>query len=334
MKRILFLAISMFVCVHSFAQERLLSMKMVYEVPIMQGRIVHSPLRDSIVYDYLVDKRFWWQTIDRVNELAKSKKLYLCNFKGDSLNYDTIINKLNLALDTKYKRKHSAKEVTRIVEEEVRAIKFEEEWYYDVSTMLIKKRVKAFSPVIIRDTIIFDGDEMMLKENFRYELGWVKPLGEILNKDTVVVARNIEFAIPIYNNKPYMWWDSHLEAEYSIPFLERLISNAENGKIKVYEAPSSSENLIKPDILKRRQFDVLEILVSDKEGVTVEQDTIIKSFYESSSIDHFRFGEEWLFDRININFIKNANYFAPMIKIIGKEGDFRGLYPLYYIRRR
>ena len=75
-------------------------MKMVYEVPIMQGHIVHSPLRDSIVYDYLVDKRFWWQTIDRVNELAKSKKLYLCNFKGDSLNYDTIINKLNLALDT------------------------------------------------------------------------------------------------------------------------------------------------------------------------------------------------------------------------------------------
>ncbi|MBO7229199.1 MAG: hypothetical protein J6V18_05915, partial [Bacteroidales bacterium] len=108
----------------------------------------------------------------------------------------------------------------------------------------------------------------------------------------------------------------------------------DNGKIKAYEDPSSSQELIKPEILKRRQFDVLETLVLEQDGNTIEKDTIIKSFYESERIDNFRFGEEWLFDQININIIKNTNYFAPLVRIIGKQGDFRGMYPLYYIRRR
>lgn len=334
MKKIVFSAVILLFCAISFAQDKLLSMKIVYEVPIMECKIKYSTSQDSIVYDYLVDKRFWWQTIDQVTELAKNKKLFLCDFNGNELNYDTIMKKLNLALDEKYRKKHSANEVTKVVEEEVRAIKFEEEWYYDQTSMLIRKKVKAFNPIIIRDTIVFESDELKPKEFFRFELGWIKPKGEIVYKDTVVVARNIQFSIPIYNYNPYHWWDSHLEAEYSIPFLENLITKAENGRIKVYEDPSSSEDLIKPDILKRRQFDVLETVVSEKGETISEQDTIIKSFYESDAIDHFRFGEEWLFDKVNINFIKNTNYFAPMVKIVGKEGDFRGLYPLYYIRRR
>ena len=59
MKRILLLVVFVFVCAFSFAQERLLSMKIVYEVPIMKATVERSPLRDSIVYDYLVDKRFF-----------------------------------------------------------------------------------------------------------------------------------------------------------------------------------------------------------------------------------------------------------------------------------
>lgn len=334
MKRILLLVVFVFVCAFSFAQERLLSMKIVYEVPIMKATIERSPLRDSIVYDYLVDKRFWWQMIDKVNAMAKNRKLELRNFKGNVLNYDTVLAKLTLALEDKYKKKFTPNEVQKLIEEEIRVLKFEEQWYYDETTMLIQKRVLAFNPVIIRDTILFEEDEPVVKENFRYELGWVKPLGEILHKDTVVVARNIEFSIPIYNKEPYRWWDSHLEAEYSIPFLDALISKADNGKIKAYEDPSSSQELIKPEILKRRQFDVLETLVLEQDGNTIEKDTIIKSFYESERIDNFRFGEEWLFDQININIIKNTNYFAPLVRIIGKQGDFRGMYPLYYIRRR
>ena len=335
MKRLLFFVSAVLFATFLYSQERLLTMKIVYEVPIMQGRIASSETKDSIVYDYLVDKRFWWQTIDRVNALAKNKKLFFTTFKGDSIVYDSIMSSLTLALNKQYGKTHTPQEVQKIIEEQIRAVRFEEQWHYDENNMLIAKRVLAFNPVIIRDTIAFEQDELKIKPLFRYELGWVRPRGEVLYKDTVVVARNIEFTIPIYNSQPYHWWDSHLEAEYSVPFLESLNDRAENGHIKVYEAPSSSEEFIKPEILKRKQFDVLETLVStDQYGNVSERDTVIKSSYTSDNIDHFRFGEEWYFDKENLNFIKNTNYFAPMVSIFGKQGDFRGLYPLYYIRRR
>ena len=64
MKRLLFFVSAVLFATFLYSQERLLTMKIVYEVPIMQGRIASSETKDSIVYDYLVDKRFWWQTID------------------------------------------------------------------------------------------------------------------------------------------------------------------------------------------------------------------------------------------------------------------------------
>lgn len=319
----------------AFSQEKLLSMRIIYEVPIMQARVVSSQLRDSVVYDYLVDKRFWWQTIDFVNAAAKDKKLFLLNDRGDSLNYDTVMCNLSAAFGKAFGRICTKEDLQRLIEEEVRAIKFEEQWFYNPESMLIGKKVLAFCPVIRKDTVALVGEELQAKEAFRFEMGWIKPKGDVMLRDTLVIARNIEFSMPIYNPQAYHWWDSHLEAEYSIPFLERLIARAETGELKAYENPSASEELLRTEVLKRRQFDILERLItSDTEGGVSERDTIIKSSYNSENIDHFRFGEEWCFDKVNLNFIKRTNYFAPMVSIFGKQGDFRGLYPLYYIRRR
>lgn len=319
----------------AYSQERLLSMRIIYEVPIMQAKVGSSQLRDSVIYNYLVDKRFWWQTIDFVNAAAKDKKLFFLNDKGDSLNYDTVMCALTTAFGKVYGRTCTKEEVQRLIEEEVRAIKFEEQWFYNPENMLIEKKVLAFCPVIRKDTVVLQGEELQTAEAFRFELGWIKPKGDVISRDTLVLARNIEFTMPIYNPQPYHWWASHLEAEYSIPFLERLIARTESGEVKAYENPSASEELLRTDVLKRRQFDILERLtVADTEGNVKERDTVIKALYGSENIDHFRFGEEWYFDKVNLNLIKRTNYFAPMVSIFGKQGDFRGLYPLYYIRRR
>lgn len=319
----------------AYSQERLLSMRIIYEVPIMQAKVGSSQLRDSVIYNYLVDKRFWWQTIDFVNAAAKDKKLFFLNDKDDSLNYDTVMCALTTAFGKVYGRTCTKEEVQRLIEEEVRAIKFEEQWFYNPENMLIEKKVLAFCPVIRKDTVVLQGEELQTAEAFRFELGWIKPKGDVISRDTLVLARNIEFTMPIYNPQPYHWWASHLEAEYSIPFLERLIARTESGEVKAYENPSASEELLRTDVLKRRQFDILERLtVADTEGNVKERDTVIKALYGSENIDHFRFGEEWYFDKVNLNLIKRTNYFAPMVSIFGKQGDFRGLYPLYYIRRR
>lgn len=310
-------------------------MRIVYEVPIMQAEISSSAARDSVIYSYVVDKRFWWQTIDFINASARNRKLFLNNPSGDTLNYDTVMCALSSAFAKFSGRVCSAGDLQRLIEEEVRAVKFEERWSYNPQNMLINKEVLAFCPVIKKDTVVLSGEELQPKEAFRFELGWIKPKGNASLQDTVVIARNIEFSIPIYNPKPYHWWDSHLEAEYSIPFLESLIAKAETGDLKTYESPSASEELLRTEVLKRRQFDLLGTLnLSDAEGNVTERDTIIKLLYDGYDIDHFRFGEEWCFDKESLNFIKKTNYFAPMVSIFGEQGDFRGLYPLYYIRRR
>lgn len=336
MKRKCVVLIGVLLCVITgFAQERLLSRKIVYQVPIMQGRIVSSIAKDSVAYDYLVDKRFWWQTIDELVSAAQSRKPVFSNSKGEPMVYDSILSHLVSALGKSENREVSKQDALKAIEQEVRAIRFEEEWYYDSETMLIRKKVLAFCPVIARDTIAMEGEDLSLAESFHYEIGWVRPLGEASLRDTVVVARNIEFSIPIYNPQPYHWWDSHLEAEYSIPFVEGLISKAENGQIKVWQEPSSSTELAKPEILRRRQFDVLETLVlTGQEGQTTEQDTVVKASFTADNMEVFRFGEQWCFDKTSFRFVKCTNYFAPVVKIFGKEGDFRGLYPLYYIRTR
>ncbi len=335
MKKLIFLFAVLAAGFSATAQQRLLSARIVYQVPIMKGEIKSSESKDSIVYTHLVDKRFWWESIDAVNEQAKSKTIFYQTKDGKTLDYDSILAGLGKELGKTCKQELSKADLQKVIEEEIRAIRFEEEWFYDPGTMLVRKNVLGFCPVITRDTIVLVEEELKLRQRFSYEIGWVRPKGEVIFTDTVVVARNIEFTIPIYNPKPYHWWDSHLEAEYSVPFVESLIRKAEKGMIKVWDNPSASEELIKPEILKRRQYEILETLVAtDSIGGTTQRDTIVKASFGAENVDHFRFGEEWYFDKTNFNFIKYANYFAPMVQIIGKEGDFRGLYPFYYIRRR
>lgn len=290
-------------------QEKLLSMKIVYSVPIMKE-------------DYEVDKRFWWQSFDRVVELSKQKKLFFHISEKDSITYDSVVNLFSKKLKDTYKRDYDIKEVQQIIENNIRTIDFEERWWYDEKTMIIRSEVLAFRPVVSIDSTI------------NFPLGWVK--SRMISKKTnnVIVANNIEFTNPIYNPKPYQWWLNHLEAEYSIPFCETLLLKAELGTIKTYETPSSSEAFSNVEVIKRLNYQERELLVKEDTLFNlIEKDTIINKKYSAEEIDYFRFGQEWVFDLENARFTKTINYFSPVIKLVGNDGEFRAYYPLFYIRK-
>ena len=178
-------------------------------------------------------------------------------------------------------------------------------------------------------------EDLVAKEFFRYELGWIFPSAKPEMKDTLCVVRNIHFTIPIYNKKPYHWWDSHLEPEYSIPYFESYMQKAELGQIKVYAQPISTENYSRGDILKRKQFEMMVTIdTEDIYGNIVPKDTILKGNYNTDNFDYLRFGDEWYFDIPSSQFVKRVNYLSPMIQIIGLDGGLRGLMPIYYLRRR
>ena len=333
--RIAIAMIAILIPFFSFSQERILTKKIVYEVDIMKSHIQQTKDNDSIIYDYIVDKRFWWQSIDAVMVEIRAKRLSFMSFNHDTLSFDTIIKNLKKEYFAQFKDSLTDKKVQKLLEEEIRAIKFEEEWTYNPQTMIINKKVIGYNPVITRDSIVIQDDDLVPKKFFRFELGWIYPTKKPMLKDTLCVVRNIHFTIPIYNKTPYHWWDSHLEPEYSIPYFESYMQKAEEGSIKVYSQPTSTDSYTKQEILKRKQFEMMVTIDSqDKYGNTIEKDTIVKGNYNTDNIDYLRFGDEGYFDRPSLQFVKNVNYISPMIQIIGLDGNLRGLMPIYYLRRR
>jgi hypothetical protein len=157
---------------------------------------------------------------------------------------------------------------------------------------------------------------------------------ESKKSDKVIIASNIEFTMPIYNPIAYQYFFNHLEAEYSLPFLEMLLANAQNNKIKTYEMPSSSTSFNEIEVLKRLEHQERETIVEeDSLGNVIEKDTVIKKKYSCQEIDYFRFGQQWIFDLESLTFSKQINYFAPIIRLTSSNGEFRGFYRLFYIRK-
>lgn len=319
---------------NSYSQEKLLSMKIVYSVPIMIAEIQSSSEKDSIKYDFIIDKRFWWQAFDKIVAKSKDKKLFFYINDKDSLSYDSISNLLAKTLKEKFNKEYTPEETQKLIENNIRKIQFEERWWYNTKTMLIRSEVTAFQPIFTMDSIILDDEDLKIQEHFSYPLGWIKPLKNNKTTDEVVVSSNIEFTMPIYNTTPYQWWLNHLEAEYSIPFLDMLISKAENMQINTYDSPSASTAFNKVEILKQLEYQTRETLVTeDSMYNTIEKDTIVKIKYMGEHIDYFRFGQKWTFDLENLCFRKQINYFAPVIRLTGNDNSFRGFYPLFYIRK-
>lgn len=316
-----------------FAQEKLLTKKIVTKIQITENKVKSSETKDSITYDYIVNKRFFWEAMDELFSDLKSEKIYLKNFDGDTILWSIMFDNLKKALEKIDLKKYSNKEVENILENEIRAIKFMEEWTYDIQTMNIKKKVIAYCPLIQRDSITFINENLESQTSFEYEIGWIWQTSAKSSEDTLLITRNIQYTIPIYNPKPYRWWDNNLEAEYSIPFFESLIGKADNKKILCYENPDAIEPFSLSELENRKKHSIYTtIYTTNKENVEIETDTVISLTYNSDDIDNLRFGEEIIYDKKNHNFTKKVNYYAPIIRIFNSNGLFLGFYPLYYIR--
>ena len=320
--RILFLILLLLSC-SSIAQERTLTKKIVYRVEIQKPNIVSSKASDSINYRYSVDKRFWWESLDIILPEIKKDSTLISNLKDKYLKY--------------YNDSLSDIALERMLDDEIREIEFWEEWKYG-DDMLISKEVIAFTPIIRRDSVIIvdidnhDTDLDVIK-GFEARLDWIYPRNST-KKDTVCMIRNIEFTMPIYNPKPYRWWESNIEAEYSIPYLNRLMEGVGEGRIEAFDSPNSSSALNRMETRKKRKFEMMTRIIKEDSLFNVfETDTIIEGSYDAYSITHLRFGEEWVFDKSELRFYKKTNYISPMIEIRGLDNSIRGLMPMYYIRR-
>ena len=293
------------------------------------------PSKDSIEYNYIINKRFFWEATDGLVSDLKSKKIYLKTVKGDTLIWDSVFNNLKQRLSVADLRKYTAKDVENVLENEIRSIKFMEEWTYEQETMMINKKVIAYCPVIERDSAYLDTEELKAVNSFSFDLGWIWQDNGKVSSDTLLLARNIHYNMPIYNTVPYRWWDSNLEAEYSVPFFDGLAEKTASQQILCYESPDAVEPFSKSELDKRKKHSVRVSLIRDSaDNTTAEKDTVIMLTYNSDDIDYIRFGEQLVYDKKSHYIVKSVNYFSPVIRIFTASNVFVGFYPLYYIRKQ
>ena len=341
MKKIilLFLGLVPFI---SYSQQRILTKKIVTTVRFTENKVQSSALKDSVSYNYIVNKRFFWEATDKLFSELKAKRCYLTAMNGDTIQWDTMISDLTKKLNTLDFKKYSKKDIEKVLENEIRAVKFMEEWFYDDNTMQISKSVIAYCPIIQRDSVSLIDEDLKAKTYFEYEIGWIRQKSsssaaksESDSEDTLLITRNIQYTMPIYNPQPYHWWDNNLEAEYSIPFFETLIAKADTRQILCYENPDALEPFSLPELEKRKKHSVTTTIYTvDENGTESETDTIINLVYTGYDIDRLRFGEELFFNKKDLTFTKKVNYYAPVIRIFTSNGAFIGFYPLYYIREQ
>lgn len=318
-----------------FSQERLLTKKIVYKIDLTENTVKSDKAKDSVVCNYKVNQRFFWEAMDLLMDSWKNRKLEVLDQQGKPVVWDTMFAKLTNSLSVYYHKKMSKKEVQNILENNITKIKFKEEWTYSTETMLISKKVLAYCPVVSMDSLYLTDEGFEPREAFSFSLGWIRQKETQSNEDLLLITRNIHYTIPIYNYTPYMWWDNNLEEEYSIPYFDRLIYMAENMEIPVFENPDMTEALQKSNIIKRRKYSKTESIIEDLgDNNLKETDTTLNMQFQSEDFEHLRFGEEIYFSKNTLSFVKHTNYVAPLVSIRDKEGNFLYYYPVYYIRKK
>ncbi|MDO5760644.1 MAG: hypothetical protein Q4Q06_06430 [Bacteroidota bacterium] len=336
MKQSIFLFSILCCSLFAQSQEKLLTKRIVYLVDITENVVKQEKNKDTIVSNYKVNERFWWESMDVLMQKWKEGDLKVYNHENKILVWDTMLRQLNTSLERYFKRKLDAKQVQNILDNNINKVEFEEEWTYSPTTMLINKKVLSYTPIIAIDSLYLTDEGFATKNAFLFPLGTIKQNNSIEDTNNLLlITRNIQYTIPIYNYEPYLWWKSNLEEEYSLPYFETMINKAENMEIPIFEGQDQTEALQKHSVLKRRNYTTRTQIIEDLgENMTNEYDTIINLKYNAEDIDYLKFGEEVYFDKTNMTFLKKTNYLSPMISIKDNKGEFLYYYPLYYIRKK
>lgn len=330
-----FFVICLFISCFAFAQEKLLSKKIVYTIDLTESTVKQEKNKDTLTNVYKINERFWWEAMDIVMQKWKEKTLQVYDSENRVILWDSLLNCLKNSLETYFKKTLTQAEIQNILDNNITKIEFEEEWTYSLATMLINKKVLSYTPIIAIDSLHLTDEGFETKSAYQFKLGTIKQNQTTDNNNLLLITRNIQYVIPIYNYEPYLWWQSNLEEEYSLPYFDSMIEKAENMNIPVFESQDKTEALQKNNVLKRRNYTLSTKVISDtEENTQIEYDTIISLKYNSEDIDYLKFGEEIYFDKTNLGFIKHTNYLAPMISIKDDKGSFLYYYPLYHIRKK
>lgn len=144
-----------------------------------------------------------------------------------------------------------------------------------------------------------------------------------------LITQKIQYDVSIVSPNPaYDPWIQNIEESTRYELVSTILRVAYEGKIQAYDYFNKPLSLQE---LKSLGVDTTYRTLTRSTPPYAEYDTVITSKIEVSDITKIRFLEEWYLDEENLVIEKVIKGIAPVVDKYDHEGNFIGLFPLFWI---
>jgi hypothetical protein len=143
-----------------------------------------------------------------------------------------------------------------------------------------------------------------------------------------VLTSKIQYDVPIISNDPQLdWWINNIEGSRREPFLQRVMTAAEEGKFRVFDY---FNNPLSPGQVLSLGTDTIYQTLMRTRPPYEEYDTMIVSSVTYRDVVKIRFMEEWKWDPESLQIDKKVLAMGPVIqKQFGQENYSQLLFWIY-----
>jgi hypothetical protein len=283
---------------------------------IISDRIEYSVMFHSILLDN--------ESINNISKIildsnSIKKSSFIDAFYNYYMRIDTVINP----------KRNPSQFLLEIKQKNISLLsgmKFIEKWEIDTNTLIISKTIESYNPLYI------------IERDFEY-IGDAGFSLSILNNNSsdkyLCIARNVVYDVWIYRpcegNPDFI---ENIPSYYKNRFIKTLFHNLINNhnvcyNIDNYNALSIKDiinSLITFDTITHSRMDTLAGVLSNNfhgycEKFTSGNFTIEECLHSSSSIQKFRFCEDWFINIDNLSFKKIVKSYAPIL-VYGRSENF------------
>ena len=148
-------------------------------------------------------------------------------------------------------------------------------------------------------------------------------------KSETLVTQKIQYDVSIVSPNPaYDPWIQNIEESSRQKLVSTILTAAYEGKVQAYDY---FNNPLSVEALKRIGVDTTYRTLTRTTPPYAEYDTVITSKIEIADITKIRFLEEWYLDEENMVIEKKILAIAPVVDKYDHEGNFMGLFPMFWI---
>ncbi|MFZ4740479.1 MAG: hypothetical protein ACOYLE_04895 [Bacteroidales bacterium] len=320
---VIFIAIS---CIKNKAKiDQLVTEKIEYDVNIKSSdndlewwiQNIEGPQRDKF--------------INLIFNAVEEKKIKIFNLNQQEASLENIVSNL-FTFDTIHLQKNGKKK--DIVDtvfisntfnvKNIAKIRFDEKWSFNEKTLLVKKDVHGFCPVLVNNNTNSSAFTDI-------PLFWIYPdtTKSLDTSNSFLITKKIQYDVFIKSiDKGKNWWVDNIETTDREKFLKTIIDVASKGKLKVFDF------FMKP--LDKKKFSEMlhktdTVVMQRLTEPYADYDTVLRTDFDQTSILKMRFVEEWTLNVQSFKFYKKVLAICPMVEGLDDKGNLRGYTPLFWV---